>query len=154
MYIWRFPTAMHREPIGRYRCPKFFEGCGRVLIQEQQTMMGTCLTLSSWASSSLLPQHRSTAMTTCPHPYSTHVSGHQQHAEAQAHKIRGIVLDLNCPGSIIINVRTITSNKQFLVIMATGHSTMCRRWKSPNTNGHCAQTNRHNKFVYAPQWII
>ena len=88
-------------------------------------------------------------MTTCLHSYNTHVLGNQKHGKAHADKIICIVLNTNCSGSNIIMVRTVTTDKEFWVLMAAGLATVPRRWKYLNSNGRCAQTNRHSTIVNA-----
>ena len=53
--------------------------------------------------------------------------------------------------SAIIMAKTVTSSKQFWVLIAGDQSTVLRRWKSLNTNGHCAQTNRQKNVVDTPK---
>ena len=50
-------------------------------------------------------------MTTWPYSNSTHVLGHQKLERADADEIRCMVLNMNCPGSNIIVVRTVKVNK-------------------------------------------
>ena len=58
--MWRFQSAMHRGSAGRYRCPEFFEGCTKLLVQKlaiswyksSSITMSTCLILSPGVLSS------------------------------------------------------------------------------------------------------
>ena len=52
IWIWRFPWLMHGGPACRYRCPKLFVSCAKLLAQKQWITMSTCLILSSGAFSS------------------------------------------------------------------------------------------------------
>ena len=52
----------------------------------------------------------------------------------QANKIKCMVISMNCSGSNIVMVTTVTTNKLFWVLIAAGRSTvqLHRRWKCLN----------------------
>ena len=112
IYTWGFQSAMHSEPVGRYRCPKLFECCAKLLLHMYINYDEHVhdLVIRSLVISVIL-QDGSTTMTTCLHSYSIPVLGHQNHDKAQADKMRCMGLDINYLGSNIIMVTTVTSNK-------------------------------------------
>ena len=142
---------MHSGPAGHDRCPKYFRGCARLLVKEQQVTMTTWPFLSSgvlssrWFSKTGVWQLRHAQIPVALLSWDMKTwqsSGSQDRMHDY----------INCPGSTIIIVTIVTRNKLFWVLTAADRSTVHRRWKSLNTNAHCAQTNRQKKMVYAPKW--
>ena len=52
---------------------------------------------------------------------------HRKHDKAQADKIKSVVHNMNCPGSNIIMVTTVTTKDQFWVFVASDCSAVNRR---------------------------